>query len=203
MVKHGREDALYRGAKSQGYAARSVFKLEEMDRRFRLLKKGAQVLDLGSHPGSWLQYACRKVGPQGLVVGVDIQPLAVELPANARFIQADLLELSAQDLLADGTGFDLVMSDAAPRTTGVAHADAARSLELAAKAVELARALLRPHGCLVAKLYAGQGMENVLKEIKMAFALGKTYRPQATTAGSKETYLLGRDFKAEHKKSQA
>ena len=131
-------------------------------------------------------------------MGVDLQSLAVDLPPNARFLQADLLDLSGQDLAQFATEFDLVMSDAAPRTTGVAHADAARSLELAQKTVNLARELLRPRGALVAKLYAGQGMEDLLRQVKACFVLGKIYRPQVTTAGSKETYLLGRDFKAGH-----
>jgi len=188
-------DAFYRRAKKEGYAARSVYKLEDMDRRYQLLRRGQQVLDLGCHPGSWLQYAAQKVGPKGLVVGVDMQPLAFQLPANARFVQADLLEISQVDLRHFAQEYDLVLSDAAPRTTGVIHADVGKSLGLAAKALELARGLLKPGGTLVVKVYYGAQADDLIKEIKAAFDLGKGYRPSTTKAGSKETYILGRGLK--------
>jgi 23S rRNA (uridine2552-2'-O)-methyltransferase len=188
-------DAFYRRAKKEGYAARSVYKLAEMDRRYQLLRRGQAVLDLGCHPGSWLQYAAQKVGPRGLVVGVDMQPLAFQLPANARFVQADLLEINPIDLRPFAPEYDLVLSDAAPRTTGVTHADVAQSLGLAAKALELARGLLKPRGTLVVKVYYGTEADGLIKEIKAAFEMGKGYKPSATKAGSKETYILGRGLK--------
>lgn len=189
-------DAFYRRAKKEGYAARSVYKLQEMDRRYRLLRRGQRVLDLGCHPGSWMQYTARRVGPKGLVVGVDIQPLDIDLPDHVRFIHADLFELSPGDLSSFAPAFDLVLSDAAPRTTGVRHADVAGSLDLAARALELARGLLKPGGALVIKVYYGPGVDELIREIKSAFEMGKGYKPTATKAGSKEIYLLGRGLKA-------
>ncbi len=195
MTRQGQADARYHRAKLEGFAARSVYKLEEMDRRYQLLKPGQKVLDLGAHPGSWLQYACQRVGPTGLVVGVDIQEAGVELPAWARYVQADLLTLLPEDLRAFAPAYDLVLSDVAPRTTGVMHADMAASYELTAKALDLAMALLKPGGSLVAKVYFGPQVEELIKRVKAAFSLGKAHKPEASRAASKEIYLLGRGLK--------
>ena len=188
-------DAFYRRAKKEGYVARSVYKLQEMDQRYRLLRRGQRVLDLGCHPGSWMQYAVQRVGPKGLVVGVDIQPLDIDLPDHVRFIQSDLFAISPGDLSSFAASYDLVLSDVAPRTTGVKHADAAGSLDLASKALELARGVLKPGGSLVMKVYNGPGVDELIKEVKSAFNLGKGYKPTATKAGSREIYILGQGLK--------
>ena len=195
MTQRAQVDARYHRAKREGYAARSVYKLEEMDRRYQLLKAGQRVLDLGAHPGSWLQYAARRVGPRGLVVGVDIQPPGVDLPAWARYVQADILTLAAGELRAYAPCYDLVLSDVAPRTTGVMHADLAASHELTARALELALELLRPGGSLVAKTYFGPQTEDLIRRVKAAFKLGKAHKPEASRAASKEIFILGRDLK--------
>lgn len=189
-------DERYRRAKDQGYAARSVFKLEEMDRRYQLLKPGQRVLDLGAHPGSWMQYACQRVGKGGLVVGVDIQPLGVEPPANGRFLQADLLALDLAELRAHAPVYDLVLSDVAPRTTGIMHADMAASFELTSRALDLALELLKPGGSLVAKVYFGPQVEELIRRVKAAFTLGKAHKPEASRSASKEIFILGRGLKA-------
>ena len=188
-------DSYYKRAKRDGYAARSVYKLEEMDKRYQLIRRGMRVLDLGCHPGSWLQYASRKVGKSGRVLGVDIQPLGVVLPPNARFIEADLFEVRADDLKAVIPAFDAVLSDVAPRTTGIVHADVAGSVALTEKALELAFALIKPGGVLVAKVYNGAGVDDLIRLVKRSFTLGKAHKPPASKAGSRELYLLGRGFK--------
>jgi 23S rRNA (uridine2552-2'-O)-methyltransferase len=195
MTRCGQIDAYYRRAKQEGFAARSVYKLAEMDKRYHLLRSGQRVLDLGAHPGSWLQYVCDKVGSGGLAVGVDIQPLAITLPGWGRFLQADLLDVSVEDLRAFATAYDVVLSDVAPRTTGVVHADVARSNELTARAVELALELLKPGGALLAKVYLGPGVEELIRRVKAAVALGKAYKPEASRTQSKEIYILGRGLK--------
>ncbi|MCF8034521.1 MAG: RlmE family RNA methyltransferase [Desulfarculaceae bacterium] len=197
MTRPGHPDAYYRRAKSQGYAARSVYKLSEMDRRYGFLKSGQAVLDLGCHPGSWLQYAAKKVGKKGRLVGVDLQPPGVEMPPGAQFIQADVLELTAKGVRGD-TGieiFDLVLSDVAPRTTGIKDRDAAASLELSEAALNLALALLKPGGSFLAKVYFGPGVDELIRRIKRAFKLGKGHKPEASRSASKEIYLLGRGLK--------
>ncbi len=195
MTRRGQPDAHYRRAKEEGFAARSVYKLEEMDRRYGLLAARQRVLDLGCHPGSWLQYAAARVGPQGLVVGVDIQPPGVELAAWVRFVQADVLELGVEELKAFAPEYDLVLSDVAPRTTGVMVRDMARSAELTAKALDLALALLKPGGSLVAKVYFGPEVEGLIRRVKAAFSLGKAHKPEASRAASKEIFILGRGLK--------
>lgn len=196
MTRRGQTDAHYRRAKQEGFAARSVYKLAEMDKRYQLLRPGQRVLDLGAHPGSWLQYACDKVGPGGLAVGVDIQPLAISLPGWGRFLQADLMAVSAGDLRAFAPAYDVVLSDVAPRTTGVMHADMARSHELTARAVELALELLKPGGSLVAKVYFGPEVEELIRRVKAAFSLGKAHKPEASRTQSKEIFIVGRGLKA-------
>ncbi len=195
MARQGQEDAYYHRAKKEGYAARSVYKLQEIDRRYKLFRRGQKVLDLGCHPGSWLQYAAEKVGPSGLVVGVDLQPPGVELPRHARFVQGDLLSIGPETLREFAPAYDLALSDAAPKTTGVKGSDVIKSLELTTAAVELGLALLKPGGALVAKVFYGKDVDQLIHRVKKAFKMGKAYKPQVTTAGSKEIYLLGQGYK--------
>ncbi|UCF01217.1 MAG: RlmE family RNA methyltransferase, partial [Deltaproteobacteria bacterium] len=119
MTKWQPQDHYFHRAKKEGFIARSVYKLEEVDRRVRLLKPGQRVLDLGCHPGSWLQYCARVVGKRGLVVGVDTRKISVELPPHVKCIQADVFELSPADLHHFSKEFDVVLSDLAPATTGI------------------------------------------------------------------------------------
>jgi 23S rRNA (uridine2552-2'-O)-methyltransferase len=184
-------DNYYHKAKKEGYAARSIYKLEEIDRRYHILKSGMKVVDLGCHPGSWMQYVSRKVGPKGLVIGVDIQPLVVAQSANTRFIQTDLFDLKAEDFRKYAESFDLILSDAAPRTTGVHHADVDKSVAMAEKAFDLAQELLKPGGALVTKVFFGAGTDELIRRVKVAFKLGKAHKPSASKAKSKEIYLLG------------
>jgi 23S rRNA (uridine2552-2'-O)-methyltransferase len=197
MTRLGRPDAYYRRAKNQGYAARSVFKLQEMDKRYGLLRSGQAVLDLGCHPGSWLQYASQKVGRSGRLVGVDLQEPGVSLPSGSCFIQADLLELTP-DQVRERSGvevFDLVMSDVAPRTSGIKDRDAAQSLELTQAALDMALALLRPGGSFLAKVFFGPEVDDLIRQVKGAFKLGKGHKPDASRSASKEIYILGKGRK--------
>ncbi|MCB2225563.1 MAG: RlmE family RNA methyltransferase [Desulfarculaceae bacterium] len=197
MTRPGHPDAYYRRAKSQGYAARSVYKLQEMDRRYGLLKSGQAVLDLGCHPGSWLQFAAQKVGKKGRLVGVDLQPPGVQMPPGAHFIQADVLAISPGDI-REQTGiesFDLVLSDVAPRTTGIKDRDAAASLELSEAALDMALGLLKPGGSFLAKVYFGPGVDELIRRVKRAFKLGKGHKPDASRSASKEIYILGKGLK--------
>jgi 23S rRNA (uridine2552-2'-O)-methyltransferase len=195
MTRRGQEDSRYRRAKREGFAARSVYKLQELDRRYGLLRSGFYVLDLGCHPGSWLQYCASQVGGQGRVVGVDIQPVNLNLPPQAEARQADLLTLNSDELRLSGHDYDIVISDAAPRTTGLAHADAARSAELAAAALRLALSLLKPRGNFVAKVFWGEEAAGLLNNMKLLFIQAKASKPAASAAASREIYLLGLGFK--------
>jgi 23S rRNA (uridine2552-2'-O)-methyltransferase len=186
-------DHFFKRAKKEQYPARSVYKLKEMDKRFGLLAPGAKVLDLGAAPGSWTLYAAGRVGDSGLVIAVDLQELAVELPPNVIAFQDDVFQPSealAQTLEERGP-FDLVISDMAPKTSGVKFADQARSFDLAVEALALARKSLIKGGHFVVKIFEGPDTPALLAEMRREFARVKPYKPKSSRAESKEMFFLG------------
>lgn len=190
-----RHDRFYRQAKSERYAARSVFKLQELDRRFRLLGRGQRVLDLGCRPGSWLQYAAERVGPRGFAVGLDRTPLQAALPSHTAVLVGDVFTVSEAELrgaLPEGGGscFQVVLSDMAPDTSGISFTDQVRSTELVLRALEIARCVGCPGGALVAKIFMGEGFNETLAEVKRSYGKVKNVRPEATRKESRELYLV-------------
>jgi 23S rRNA (uridine2552-2'-O)-methyltransferase len=191
------QDPYFHKAKREGFAARSIYKLEQIDKKRRLLKNGMRVLDLGAAPGSWMQYAAARVGPGGRVVGVDLQPVTVSLPDHASAIEADVFSLTVESLAAEfcsqesGALFDLLLSDMAPKTTGIPSADAARSAELVLRCLELSEGLLAPGGALLAKIFQGSRLDEVRKAFAGAFAKVSLEKPKASRAESVEIFLLG------------
>ncbi|MFW6023347.1 MAG: SAM-dependent methyltransferase, partial [Myxococcota bacterium] len=149
------QDAYGKRAQRGGYPARSVYKLEEIDRRVRLLRRGHRVLDLGAAPGSWLLYAAEVVGPEGRVVGVDLQELRTSLPPNAEFRQGDLHEVDPAGL----GEFDVVLSDMAPATSGQRNVDQTRSFDLFMAALGVAERVLVPGGRFCGKLFQGPDLK--------------------------------------------
>ncbi|MFI5400830.1 MAG: SAM-dependent methyltransferase [SAR324 cluster bacterium] len=200
------QDSYFRQAKRQGFAARSVYKLAEIDRKQRLLRPGQYVLDLGCAPGSWLQHAAERVGPKGRVVGVDLQPVELVLPEQVRVLQADALALAPDALLeAAGLtgagpskfgGFDVLLSDMAPKTTGIPAADAVRSAHLALGALAVAQALLRPGGNALVKVFQGARLDEVRKAFAAVFERVTLEKPAASRSESVEIFLLGRGKRA-------
>lgn len=188
-----RHDAFFRKARDAGYAARSVYKLEDIDRRLRLFRPGDRVLDLGCRPGSWLQYARAAVGPRGAVVGVDRDPLPQPV-AGARFVLGDIYQLPDEALRGDLAAFDVVLSDMAPDTTGVRATDQARSAALVEEALGRAERLLAPGGRFVAKIFQGPDVEALRKRMAARFAEVKLVKPEASRAESTELYLVGKGF---------
>jgi 23S rRNA (uridine2552-2'-O)-methyltransferase len=190
MTEWQPQDHYFRRAKKEGFIARSVYKLEEIDRRVRLLRTGQRVLDLGCHPGSWLQYCARAVGKRGLVVGVDTRTISIKLPPQVHFIQADVFELLPADLCHISDEFDAVLSDLAPATTGIRSVDSSRSFTLFQRALTLADALLVPGGHFLGKIFQGPGFDEMVKELKSRFTKVKGIKPRATRSQSKEIYLV-------------
>ncbi len=185
-------DRFWRKAKKEGLRARSAFKLEEIQERFHVLRPGGRVLDLGAAPGSWCQIAAREVGPKGFVLGIDSEPIP-PLPAPTRTWVADAFAPAlVKRLLDEGRApYDAVLSDLAPKTSGVRSADEARSLELAGRALSLALEVLKPSGAFVVKLFMGGEFESFLRTLRRAFREVKVVRPEASVArGSKEVYLV-------------
>lgn len=193
--KSARHDPAYLRAKRENYAARAIYKLEEIDQRFRLLRPGMRVLDLGCWPGSWMQYAAEKVGDGGVVYGIDLRPVSVSFPATVQHAVADVWTWSPAELGPD-VRFDLVLSDMAPHTTGDKHTDQWKSEALAARALEIARQALRPGGHLVAKVFQGGQFPDLLKQWRDAFQEIKPFHARTTRASSSEQYLVGRGLRA-------
>jgi 23S rRNA (uridine2552-2'-O)-methyltransferase len=194
--RNARHDAAYHRAKQQGFAARAVFKLVEIDKRFHLLAPGRRVLDLGCWPGSWMQYSADRVGEHGLVVGYDLRPCELALPPWAHAHEGDVVALDTDALLAEHGPFDLVLSDMAPHTTGDRLSDQFHSEGLCERALEIATLVLRPGGHFAAKVFQGGGFDRLLVAMRAAFSETKPVHAEATRAGSREQYLVGRGLKA-------
>ncbi len=188
-------DHYSRKARERAYPARSVFKLEEIDRRLGLIGKGDRVLDLGCSPGSWLKYASRRVGRSGRVVGVDLSELRIPLPSNASFIAGDVFEIAPATLAADTGGFDVVVSDMAPSTSGAALVDQEGSYRLFERALELACVLLVSGGHFAGKLFFSPRHEEVVGRMRELFAGVRTLRPRATRSSSREVFVAGLGLK--------
>jgi len=185
------KDHYFHKAKRDGYVARSAYKLEEIDKKHRILRNGNLVLDLGCSPGSWLQYASRKVGEKGQVLGVDLQTVKLSLPQNVKVIQADIFEMTVNDLEMNGGMVDVILSDMAPKTTGIRDTDAQRSYALNQQVLELSGDLLRPQGTLLVKAFQGAPLEQLRREFSSIFAQVKLCKPKSSRSESVEIFLLG------------
>jgi 23S rRNA (uridine2552-2'-O)-methyltransferase len=184
-----RADRYTKAARERGYPARSVFKLEDLDRRAKLLRPGMHVLDLGAAPGSWTRYAAEQVGPQGRVLAVDLSPLATTLPANAVALQGDAFDLT-DEALATFAPYDAVLSDMAPATTGSRSTDAIRSAALVERAIAVADALAKPGSSFVAKLFMGGEYDAVRALVQERYASLRTLRPEGVRKQSVEVFLV-------------
>lgn len=188
-------DHFTKAAKKQGYPARSVFKLEEIDRRVRLLRPGMSVVDLGAAPGSWTMYAADKIGPKGKLLSVDLKPLEVALPTNIMFVQGDAFALG-EDILAPFVPFDVVLSDMAPNTTGNRLGDQTRSFELFMHALGVAEKHLAPGGAFVGKIFMGEDFQHAKRAVKNLFTEERAIRPDGTRTTSYELFLVGLNRRA-------
>lgn len=191
-----RHDRFYTRAKQENFAARSVYKLEEIDKRMHVLRKGMRVLDLGYWPGSWLQYAAQVVGPSGVLVGVDRFELDIDLPhPHLRLMVNDVFDVSLQELRGDLPGFDVVLSDMAPDTSGIRLRDQAGSERLFERALDVAEALLVPGGNFVGKLFQGPEWNQILTRCRHLFEQVRTIKPESTRKESIEQYVVGQNKK--------
>lgn len=187
------KDYFFKKAKASGLRARSAFKIDEIARRFGVFKKGQVVVDLGAAPGGFLQVILDEVGPTGHVVGVDLAPIRPLGRPNVTTAVLDVLadDFDAQLLALHPGPIDVVVSDLAPKTTGIKSTDEARSLRLAGKALDVGRRRGRPGGHFIAKLFMGGGFEGFRDEIKALYDDVKVVRPEATRGASMEIYLIG------------
>ncbi len=191
-----RHDAAYKRAKQENFAARAIYKLEEIDKRFRLIKPRARVLDLGCWPGSWMQYSSAKTGPEGHVYGVDLREVELALPGWVETVVADVHEWHPDEAVARaGKRFDVVLSDMAPQTTGDRNSDQWRSEELLLRALEIATEALRPGGHFVGKVFQGGRFPELRERMRASFQEAKSYQAKNTRSGSSEQYLIGRGLR--------
>lgn len=186
-------DFYFKKAKEQNFAARSVFKLEEIDQRFKIVKPGMKVLDLGCAPGSWTQYAAKKIGSKGICLGIDLQRVALVLP-NAKFLAGDAFDEKVVSAFASEHGidiFDLVLSDMAPKTTGIRLKDQSDSFELCKRALEVAEKRLKTGGHFVVKFFQSEFFEEYLALVKPHFDKIQLLRPKSTRKNSFEIFIVG------------
>ncbi len=185
-----RGDHFTREAKKAGYPARSVFKLEEIDKRVRLLRPGMRVLDLGAAPGSWTLYAAQRLGPSGKILAVDLKPIEVPLPPHVTALVGDALSLE-NEALATYAPYDAVISDMAPSTTGNRLGDQTRSYELFMRALAVAEKLGAPGSSFVGKIFMGEDFANARKALKALYAEDRAIKPEGTRSSSYELFLIG------------
>ncbi|MDI6688501.1 MAG: RlmE family RNA methyltransferase [Desulfobacterales bacterium] len=197
--KHNKwEDHYSRQAKKEQFPARSVYKLKEIQQKYKIIKKGDRVLDLGCFPGSWLLYAADLTGEKGKIVGIDLKPLSksvlLKLPANTKTYVCDVLSIDEKDqkiIKAVGKDFNIVMSDMAPDTTGNKNVDAARSFNLCRAALSIAEDLLVDGGSFVCKIFQGEDFKEFIDLIELNFNKYKIFKPQSSKKSSKEIYVVG------------
>jgi 23S rRNA (uridine2552-2'-O)-methyltransferase len=183
-------------AKKEGYPARSVYKLMEIDKKFGLIKANSSILDIGAAPGSWSLWVLQRLGGRGFLAAVDLQDLASP-PAydNFMFIKGDLYDSEVRSRLLAKGPYGLVLSDAAPGTTGNRFVDQSASENIVEAVIDYAEASLAPGGSLVAKIFQGGAEASLLKRLRGRFAQAKGFKPEACRSESFETYLVATGFK--------
>ena len=229
MYRKSKKEEFYtRRAKEEGYPARSVYKLKEIDEKYKIFKQGDRVLDLGCAPGSWMLYIAQKIGKKGEVVGVDTDDLKIVKEENMIFIQKDVAAflkrikvlrakragsslrakrgikvlrakragsyLKVEKLTGPQKQFDVIVSDLAPKTTGIKSADAINSIVLADKALAIAKLTLKHGGDFVCKIFEGELSDRFFQEVKKNFKFAKRFRPKAVSKDSREIYIIGMGF---------
>ena len=187
-------DRFFRQAKSEGYVARSAYKLIEIDDKFKLLGKARKVLDLGCAPGSWLQVLAERCGPKAEILGIDLKAIEAPVPTHVRTLIGDVTKLDAVTLPI-APPFDVIISDMAPNTTGAG--DDLRSAALCREVLRLCPALMRTGGSLVMKILEGAETAEVLREARGMFEQARMFKPQASRDVSRETFLIAQRFRAQ------
>jgi 23S rRNA (uridine2552-2'-O)-methyltransferase len=195
-----RKDAFYRRAKAVGYRSRAAFKLQELARRQRVFHRGDRVVDLGAWPGGWLQVAAQHVGPTGKVIGIDLQPIGPLPDKNVVTIVGDIATPPVQQRVAQACGgqADVILSDLAPKLSGVRVRDEAQAQELVESALQVTARMLKPGGKLIMKLFMTENLPQLTARLRTRFREIHITRPTATRRGSAEIYAIGSGFDGEH-----
>jgi len=189
-------DRYYQKAKQEGYRSRAAYKLIELQKRYRLLKAGNAVVDLGAAPGGWLQVAAKIIGPRGRIVGVDLQAIQGFRESNIILIQGDMTSADVQKKIQEllNGPADCVLSDLAPKLSGIRDADSARCLELNQAALAVGAQLLRANSSLLIKSFISNDLQSFTAELKKYFSAVQRTKPEATRQGSSEFYFYAKGF---------
>lgn len=185
------QDHYTRQAKKEQYPARSVYKLQEIQKKFNLIQKGQTVLDLGCAPGAWLLYAGEVAGVKGTVIGIDLKPVAIKLPAHVKALVGDALNPDDPVFMGMEPEFHVVLSDMAPATTGMKDVDAVRSYHLCRAALDITQKWLVPGGAFVCKIFQGEDFKVFSEAVRATFSQHKIFKPQSSRKASKEIYIIG------------
>ena len=180
-----RKDYFYRKAKDEGFRSRAAYKLLEIQNKYKIFKKGDYVLDLGCAPGGWIQVTLRFIGKSGKIKGIDILNVDPFKEKNVEIIKGDIYEYNLNN-----ESFDVILSDMAPNTSGIKHADYYRSYELCLKAFEIAKSNLKRDGNLVLKIFQGKEFNELRAELKKEFNQVITFKPKSSRSTSSEVYLV-------------
>lgn len=196
MARPGQKDPYGVRAKEEGYPARSVYKLKEIQDKYKLIQPGQRIVDLGCHPGSWLRFCSQSVGPAGLVLGVDVKEPTIPLSPNSLFLQADLFTVPDETIKTWAGRAELVLSDLSPKTSGIKWLDHQHSLDLNLRALEIAVLVLIKGGAAVFKIFEGEGTKSFVTRMKDHFDQVLIHKPKSSRSESSEIYLIGLRFKA-------
>ncbi len=192
------QDSYFKKAKKEGYRSRAAYKLLELQQRYRILKAGDGVIDLGAAPGGWLQVTAKVVGQHGKVIGVDLQSIQPLPERNVVILRGDIMALEIQQTIREliGGPADCVLSDLAPKLSGIRDTDNARCLELNRTALSVASQLLRPGGALLVKSFVSNDLQLFTAELKQFFSAVQRTKAEATRQGSSEFYFFANGFAA-------
>ena len=192
-MKEIRDHYFFR-AKKEGYPARSVYKLIEAQERFKFLKRGQKILDLGAAPGSWSKYCLKIVGKEGMVLAIDLHGLKLS-SENLQFLKANIFEMDPVEIKEKWGEFDIILSDMAPKTSGRKDVDHYRSIELAQTALYFSKSLLKKEGVLYCKAFDGEDFPMLRKEMQALFRTVKIFKPKSSRVESVEKFLFCKGLK--------
>ena len=185
------EDHYSRQAKKERFPARSVYKLQEIQKKYNLIKKGDTVLDLGCAPGSWLLYAAGLTGSTGRVIGIDQVPVSIDVPSYVTLYTGDILLMEEDFIKSLGIGVNVVLSDMAPSTTGNKLVDNTRSFNLCCRALSISQMMLTTGGFFVCKIFQGEDFKTFVDLVRPVFDNFKIFKPKSSRKASKEVYIIG------------
>jgi len=199
MAKREKPDFYAEKARKEGYPARSVYKLEEIQKKFNIIRPGFKIIDVGASPGSWTMYALKLTKGKGLVVAADLKPMGLKKGyPNFYFKQGDIFKEETINFLAEKGPYDTILSDAAPSTTGNRTIDTGRSYSLVEQIIGLSNPLLKKEGSMVLKIFQGGDEKELLDYMKTIFETVRIFKPKSVRKQSFETYFIGMSYKGEN-----